>query len=195
MKRYVIDGNKTILLREDVEQKVDDQTFEVNETYAVDIALSTGDGKPRSQEHRTTVFKRAVDKQYRLKMKASRYLLTQVNNNFPTLPFTLRAIEDEKQARLGVVECVKSELVHPYPALYERPGDIVTHFKFTVLILPSGTVRITGGSEFFNPACFTALETSTIDEETNVILSMAGKKKKKKRSKKKKGDAEAEAKE
>ena len=90
MKRYVIDGNKVILLKEDQDQKVDDFVFEVNETYSVDIALSTGEGKPRPQEHRTTVFKRAVDKSYRLKMKASRYLLTQVNTNFPTLPFTDR---------------------------------------------------------------------------------------------------------
>ena len=44
--------------------------------------------------------------------------------------------------------------MHPYPALYERPGDVVTHFKFTVLILPSGTARITGGAEFFNPAAY-----------------------------------------
>ena len=33
-----------ILLREDVDQKVDDQTFELNEVYAVDIAMSTGEG-------------------------------------------------------------------------------------------------------------------------------------------------------
>jgi hypothetical protein len=28
--------------------------------------------------------------------------------------------------------------------LMERPGDIVVHVKFTVLLLPSGTVKITG---------------------------------------------------
>jgi len=42
-------------------------------------------------ESRTTVFKRAVDKNYRLKMKASRFVLTEVNTRFPTLPFTVRA--------------------------------------------------------------------------------------------------------
>ena len=40
MKRYVIDGNKMILLREEAEQKVDACTFEANEVYAVDIAVS-----------------------------------------------------------------------------------------------------------------------------------------------------------
>lgn len=28
--------------------------------------------------------------------------------------------------------------------LYERPGEIVAQFKFTALLLPSGTHRITG---------------------------------------------------
>jgi len=59
---------------------------------------------------RTTVFKRAVDKNYRLKMRASRYLFNEVNSKFPALPFSLRAVEDERQARMGVVECLKHEL-------------------------------------------------------------------------------------
>lgn len=46
--------------------------------YSVDICLSTGDAKPKPSEMRTTVFKRAVDKTYRLKMKASRYLFNEV---------------------------------------------------------------------------------------------------------------------
>ena len=84
------------------------------------------------------MYKRAVDKSYRLKMRASRYLFNEVNQKFPTLPFTLRALGDERQARMGVVECLKHELMHPYPVLYERQGDHVAHFKFTVLLLPSG---------------------------------------------------------
>mmetsp|Transcript_9206 Transcript_9206/g.29275 ORF Transcript_9206/g.29275 Transcript_9206/m.29275 type:complete len:327 (-) Transcript_9206:1309-2289(-) len=110
MKRYVIDGNKVILLRADVEQQVENQTFALNEVYSLDIAMSTGDGKPREAMSRTTVFKRAVDKNYRLKMRASRYLFNEVNSKFPALPFSLRAVEDERQARMGVVECLKHEL-------------------------------------------------------------------------------------
>ena len=75
MKRFVIDGNKVILAREEVptstlpEQKVDDVEFMNNEVYAVDVAMSTGEGKPRKMSSRTTIFKRAVDVNYRLKMK------------------------------------------------------------------------------------------------------------------------------
>jgi methionine aminopeptidase len=49
MKQYVIDGKKMILLREleQDQQKVEACTFETGEVYAIDIAMSTGDGKPR----------------------------------------------------------------------------------------------------------------------------------------------------
>lgn len=43
LKRYVIDGNKVVIQREEHDQKVADATFEANEVYAVDIALCTGD--------------------------------------------------------------------------------------------------------------------------------------------------------
>ena len=45
--------------------------FEIHEVYGVDILISTGDGKAKEREARTTVFKR-TDLQYGLKMKASR---------------------------------------------------------------------------------------------------------------------------
>ena len=45
--------------------------FEVHEVYAVDILMSSGEGKAKEREARTTVYKR-TDIQYSLKMKASR---------------------------------------------------------------------------------------------------------------------------
>lgn len=42
--RYIIDGNKVIILREDVDQKVDDVVFEQGEIYSVDVAFSSGEG-------------------------------------------------------------------------------------------------------------------------------------------------------
>ncbi|CAE7589584.1 EBP1 [Symbiodinium microadriaticum] len=78
------------MLREEGDQKVDECTFEVNEVYAVDVAMTTGEGKPREQDSRTTVFKRNVDKNYSLKMKAARAMFSEINKKFPTLPFTIR---------------------------------------------------------------------------------------------------------
>lgn len=33
-----------------------------------------------------------------------------------------RAFEDEKKARMGVVECAKHELLQPFNVLYEKEG-------------------------------------------------------------------------
>jgi len=191
MKRYVMDGVKEVALKEptpqDLEEgdeKVPDCTFEQAEVYAVDVALSTGDGKAKPSELRTTVYKRNVEINYKLKMKASRAVLSEVDKKFPTLPFTLRHFEDERQARMGITENVAHALLIPYPSLLERSGK-VAHFKCTVLLLPSGTVRVTGLDlpEYFKSS-------KEPDEETAKVLAdiaeVAAKKAKKKANKKKK---------
>jgi hypothetical protein len=81
-------------------------------------------------EKETTVYKRALETQYNLKMKASRAVFTEINNHFPTMPFTLRALLETSQAskdslkpselRLGMIECVNHGLLHPYPVLHEK---------------------------------------------------------------------------
>ncbi|KAJ1437200.1 peptidase M24, structural domain-containing protein [Ochromonadaceae sp. CCMP2298] len=144
MKQYVVDGKKMILLKEEPEQKVEACTFETGEVYAIDIAMTTGDGKPRDLGKRTTVYKRAVEVKYGLKNKGSRDFFNAVNKKYPTLPFSVRAVGDEKMVKLGVRECVTHGLLMPYPVLYERKGDFIAHVKFTVLLLPSGTLQITG---------------------------------------------------
>lgn len=37
-----------------------------------------------------------------------------------------RSLEDEKKARMGVVECVKHNLIDPFSVLYERDGKSLT---------------------------------------------------------------------
>ena len=191
MKRFVIDGNKVVSQKEDVDQHVEEMTFEENEVYAVDIVMSSGEGKPKERDQRTTVFKRAVEQSYRLKMKASRAVFNEINKRFPTLPFSISNLElDERQGRMGVVECVKHDLLHPYPALYEREGDHVVHVKFTVLILSSGTARVTGQEAELPASMFTS--DKTVTEEIAAILATSSKKKKKKKKKKKAAAAAAE---
>uniref|UniRef100_A0A7S4JM53 Peptidase M24 domain-containing protein n=1 Tax=Odontella aurita TaxID=265563 RepID=A0A7S4JM53_9STRA len=192
MKRFVIDGVKEVALREPTaddleegEEKVPECEFEQGEVYAVDVAMSTGDGKVRPGDLRTTVFKRNVETSYRLKMKASRYVLGEVDRKFPTLPFTLRHFEDERSAKMGITECVAHGLLTPYPSLHERDGAKVAHFKCTVLLLPSGTNKVTGLKvpEYFKTD-------KSPDEETvetlKAIAEREAKKAKKKNKKKKK---------
>ncbi|XP_027155771.1 ERBB-3 BINDING PROTEIN 1 [Coffea eugenioides] len=183
MKQFVIDGNKVVLNVSSPDMRVDDAEFEENEVYAIDIVTSTGDGKPKLlDEKQTTIYKRAVDKNYNLKMKASRFIFSEISQKFPIMPFTARDLE-EKRARLGLVECVNHDLLQPYPVLHEKPGDLVAHIKFTVLLMPNGSDRITSHSlQELKPT-----KTVDSDPEIKAWLSLPIKTKKKGGGKKKKG--------
>jgi curved DNA binding protein len=195
MKKHVIDANKVILNKTNPEQQVQEASFALNDVFSIDIVMSSGAGKPKQGDNRTTVFKRNISEKYSLKMKASRAFFSEVNARFPTMPFTLRA-GDERTWRMGVVECVKHDLFIEYPVLYEKPEDFVAQFKFTALLLPSGkAARITGVGI---PPPNAKTELSIKDEGLVELLAQEIEVKKKKDKKKKKkggggeggGDAE-----
>ncbi len=48
--------------------------------------------------------------------------------------------------RVGLAECVKNELLHPYPVLSEKKGDIVAQFKYTVAVRKEGPLIIAGNT-------------------------------------------------
>jgi len=84
------------------------------------------------------------------------------------MPFNLRNFEDEKKAKMGVMECVNHKLIEPFQVLFEKTGIIffvnhkyypnyflvlqniynlgetVVQYKFTVLVTATGPARITG---------------------------------------------------
>jgi len=45
---------------------------------------------------------------------------------------------------MGVLECVNHKLLEPFTVLYEKETEFVAQFKFTVLLMPSGSHKITG---------------------------------------------------
>merc|ERR1712198_458895 len=151
--------------------------------YAIDVIVSTGDGKGREEDARTTVFKKR-DIVYQLKLKASRVFFSEMDKRFALMPFTLRAFEDEKKARMGVVECVKHGLCDPYPVIFEREGDVVAQFKFTVLLMPSGPLRITGGPAF-EPELYNSDKKSKTKKSSTFYHNKSGPRKSKTRRKRK----------
>merc|ERR1712241_938564 len=144
VKKHVIDGNRAIVGAPAEGEKFEEFEFEMNEVYCLDVVMSTGEGKPKESDFKCTVYKRAVEKTYNLKTQKARQFISEVNRRFPALPFTLRAIEDEQVARVGVVEAKRHELLDEYPVLKEKEGEVVAQFKFTLLLLPGGTKKITG---------------------------------------------------
>jgi len=53
-------------------QDHEESEFECHEVYAVDCLVSSGDGRPKDYDTRTTIYKRNPDFVYQLKMKTSR---------------------------------------------------------------------------------------------------------------------------
>ncbi|XP_056305591.1 proliferation-associated protein 2G4b [Danio aesculapii] len=184
LKQHVIDGEKTIIQNPTDQQRKDHEKaeFEVHEVYAVDVLVSTGEGKARDSGQRTTVYKRDPSKQYGLKMKTSRMFFSEVERRFDAMPFTLRAFEDESKARLGVVECAKHELLQPFSVLHEKEGEHVAQFKFTVLLMANGPLRITSG--LFEPELYKS-EYEVQDPELKALLQSSASRKAQKKKKKK----------
>lgn len=125
VKKHLIDGNDVIISKETPDAKVEEYEFAPGDVFGLDIFVSTGEGKPKESEYRTTVFKRELDAQYNLKLKNARAFFTEVNKRFPTLPFAIRSFEDLKAAKVGVKECLDHDLLTAYPVLVEKPGEFV----------------------------------------------------------------------
>lgn len=190
MKQAVIDGHKTAPNRvapvegatpqqqaqaASAAAKEGENEFEEGEAWAVDVVLSTGVGSARVlDEKATTIYKRALDVEYSLKMKASRAVFSEVSKRFSTMPFALRALATPG-ARLGVIECVNHYLLQAYPVLHERAGERVAQLKTTVLLMPNGSDRITGA-----PLQAHETEKKVEDELVKKLLATSLKPKKKK---------------
>ncbi|CAF1671083.1 unnamed protein product [Adineta ricciae] len=183
MTRGVIDGEKKIYQNPSEMQRreIEKQEFALHEVYAVDVLVSSGEGKPRETDIRTTVYKKK-DFIYQLRMKSSRAFLSEVEKRFSLMPFTLRHFEDEKRARMGVIECAKHDLVEPYPVYQEKEGEFVAEFKFTLLLMPSGQMKITG-----LPIDLDLYESEykIADSDIKQLLTSSTQKKKNKKKKKK----------
>ena len=149
--------------------------------YAIDIIMSTGEGKPRiNDERETTVFKRSLDVQYQLKIKAARELFAEINKKYPTMLFSLSGLEDGGaggRVKLGLADCLNHGLLSAYPVTYEKPGELVAQFKGTFLLMPNGSDRITSA-----PVQSLASEKAVESEEVKALLATSLKKKKGKKA-------------
>lgn len=183
LKQFKIDGEKTIIQNPNDAQKKEHEKFELDkhEVYAMDVLISTGEGVGKETDTRVSIYKK-TDEIYQLKLKASRMFYTEVRTKYGNMPFNLRNFQDETKAKMGVVECVKNKLIEPFQVLYEKPGEIVAHFKFTVLLMPNGPHKITGlpvDTDLYQS------EHSVVDPELKSILNSSANPKSAKKKKKK----------
>ncbi|KAJ3414259.1 Proliferation-associated protein 2G4 [Chytridiales sp. JEL 0842] len=146
LKRNVLDGDKRIILNPTEQQKKEIEKFEFaeGEVYSLDILISTGEGVPKPQETRCTVFKKVPLASYQLKTAAARTTFSTISKENGDMAFSIRQFQDQTKARLGLIECAKHGLVTPYDVFYEKEGSEVAHILLTVLLMPNGPLKITG---------------------------------------------------
>lgn len=141
--------------------------------------LRTAQGK--EGEQRTTVHKK-TDAIYNLKSKVSRKFFFEVQKDFSNMPFTLRACSDEREAKMGVIECVKHAVVEPFRILWEANGEYTAQFKVLCIVMPNGNLR---GTTATVPIENAESEHKLEDEALLTLLktSVGSKSKKKKKAK------------
>jgi len=157
MKRDIVDGPEVIINKTTFDQKVETRKFVPGDIFGLDIIMSTAEGIPKETEMRNTIYKRALETTYKLKNESSRKLLSIIEKNFYTFPFSLSSFDHAENihlkkdvgnlksiAKLGLVECVQHELLHQYPILAEKQGEFVSQFKYTVAVKESGPYLISG---------------------------------------------------
>lgn len=169
----VIDGKKRIILNPNETQRRDTETitFAEDEVYGIDILISSGeDGKARIEDSRTTIYQKDSSVTYQLKMKNSRAVFSEVQKKAGAFPFNVRALEDEKRARLGLQEAVQHGLVKPYEIVYTPANTFVAAFHFTIALVPAGPLMLTHPPVWYKPELVKS-EKELEDEELKDLLS------------------------
>ena len=68
----------------------------------------------QAPESRTSIYQKASEVTYQLKMKTSRAVFSEIQKKAGAFPFNVRNLEDEKRSRVGVQEAEQHGLLKPY---------------------------------------------------------------------------------
>merc|ERR1712000_690948 len=190
-----IEGAKKIVLAP-AEGTRGDGVPEVSEVWGVEMGVSLGSGKVKNRDERATLHRKTLQT-YGLKRPTSRKVLSEVSKKFGNFPFSLRQLEDERDAKLGAVECVRGNIFRQYEVVGDKEDAPVARLLTTVAITKNGLQKL-GGPPALDVSKYKTDKKIT-DEEVLKILEQplsrnVGKKNKKKKPKKKtaKKDGEEE---
>ncbi|WFD43236.1 methionyl aminopeptidase [Malassezia psittaci] len=178
-----ISGKKKIAFGGDMSTRPDACKLEENEVYGVDIVVTTSDeGKSKSDNSHTAIY-RKTNSTYLLKMATSRKVYSEIQKKAGAFPFNLRALEDEKRARMGVQECANHNLVTPFEVLVDTNASaITTQVFFTAAVSAKGAIRLTPTPTWYSAEKVKAEKQVTNDEIKNLLATSVRQTKKKSKS-------------
>ncbi|KAF2445740.1 Creatinase/aminopeptidase [Karstenula rhodostoma CBS 690.94] len=115
---------------------------DVGEVWGVEMGVSLGSGKVKSIDNNRTTLHRRTETRYALKRPTSRALLSEVTKKFGTFPFSLRQLEDEKSAKVGVIECVRGGVLRQYEVVADKNNEPVARLFSTIAVTKNGLARL-----------------------------------------------------
>lgn len=125
-----IEGKKKIILAPGDGTK-GEGVPEVGDVWGVEMGVSLGSGKIKQLENRATLHRRTT-LTYALKRPSSKKLLNEVVKKFGVFPFSLRQVEEERDAKVGVVECVRGNVFRQYEVVGDKDGEPVGRLLTTI---------------------------------------------------------------
>ncbi|KAK1769382.1 peptidase M24, structural domain protein [Phialemonium atrogriseum] len=141
-ERNEIEGKKKIVIAPGEGTK-GEGVPEVGEVWGVEMGVSLGSGKVKQLDQRATLHRRTLQT-YGLKRPTSRKILSEVQKKFGTFPFSLRQLEDERDAKSGVVECVRGNVFRQYEVVGDKDGAPVARLLTTIAITKNGITKLGG---------------------------------------------------
>ncbi|RKF54401.1 putative phd-finger domain-containing protein [Golovinomyces cichoracearum] len=138
-ERNEIEGKKKLILAG--EGAKSEGVPEVNEVWGVEVGVSLGSGKVKNLENRATLHRR-TNLTYALKRPSSKKILNEVVKKFGVFPFSLRQLEDERDAKVGVVECVRGNVFRQYDVIGTKDGEPVARTFTTIAITKNGLQKL-----------------------------------------------------
>ncbi|KAI9826311.1 MAG: Curved DNA-binding protein (42 kDa protein) [Thelocarpon impressellum] len=139
-ERNEIEGKKKMVIAPGEGVK-GEGTPDVGEVWGVEVGVSMGSGKVKTLANRPTLHRRTTTT-YGLKRQSSRQTLSEIVKKFGTFPFSLRQLEDERSAKVGVVECVRGNVLRQYEVVGDKDGEPVARMFSTVAITKNGLTRL-----------------------------------------------------
>jgi methionine aminopeptidase len=128
--RNEIEGKKKIVLAPGEGSKGEGVPA-VGEVWGVEMGVSLGSGKVKTLENRPTLHRRTTA-HVGLKRPSSRKMLSEAVKKFGLFPFSLRQLDDERDAKVGVVECVRGNAFRQYEVVGDKDGEPVARVLSTI---------------------------------------------------------------
>ncbi|KNA96873.1 methionyl aminopeptidase [Fusarium oxysporum f. sp. lycopersici 4287] len=159
-----IEGSKKIVLAP-AEGTKGEGVPEIGEVWGVETGVSLGSGKVKGLDQRATLHRR-TNQTYGLKRPTSRKILNEVQKKFGIFPFSLRQLEDERDAKSGVVECVRGNVFRQYELVGDKDNSPVARYLTTLAITKNGITKLGG---YYRPLDLEKYESDKKIEDEEVL--------------------------